>query len=383
MDVFSGWPFYEPQRCWDEPGYGYHGAGYHPSMMRGPRYCDYPINPLYCDPQWYPETYSPFHRSNKFSSPFYRRNPTPFEDIFDAERPCHPRRTRTRVTTESPSRRANSPQVGTEKCTDNSVNPLDTMDVAMTSSTVCDDKATNLTPQPEPTPEAMDSQDQQPAEEPTTELLSPEINKIAEIMKKTGELEEKISAYSGLLGSKDYIYIEESLVSILLQLDKIDTNGNIEIRKARKSAVCQIQQMLTDLENKAKSNMATTETESTKMDAEAVITDEVAEASDVEQPSVVTTPEHEQETPDLSDTIDVPAVVITEETTCGAVTAELASEQSTINNVDPASTVVTSGTEEESAMLGDEEADAVEGSTKNMDCSSGTSLEDSIVNTVL
>jgi len=45
-----------------------------------------------------------------------------------------------------------------------------------------------------------------------------------------------------------------------LQLDKVESNGNLEIRKARKSAVC-IQQMLTDLENKAKSNTTATETD--------------------------------------------------------------------------------------------------------------------------
>ena len=75
-------------------------------------------------------------------------------------------------------------------------------------------------------------------------------------MNKSGGLEEKVMTYSGVSGSKEYIYIKESLISTLLQFDKIETNGNMQIRKARKSAVCKIQQMLPDLENKAKDNMA-------------------------------------------------------------------------------------------------------------------------------
>ena len=51
------------------------------------------------------------------------------------------------------------------------------------------------------------------------------------------ELGEKIASYNGIPGSKDYIYIEESLVAILLQLDKVETNGDMEIWKRRKSAV--------------------------------------------------------------------------------------------------------------------------------------------------
>ena len=66
--------------------------------------------------------------------------------------------------------------------------------------------------------------------------------------------------YSGVPGSKECIYIEESLMSILLQLDKIETNGNMQIRKARKSAMCKIQQMLAELKNKAKDNMVASKT---------------------------------------------------------------------------------------------------------------------------
>ena len=278
----------------------------------------------------------------------------------------------------SPTERPNGRQVDGGKCADKSKNPIDTTEATKTSSTASGDKTTNLTHTqstsateevPEQhTPDAMDSQSQQPVdhEGATTDCLPPEINKIAEIMKKTLELQEKISAYDGVSGSKDYVYIEESLVAVLLQLDKIETNGNVDIRKARKSAVCQVQQMLTDLENNAERNMAATETESTKEDGEAVVTND---ASIVEQPSAITTPEQEK-------TTDLPAV---EEAACGAVAAEVAIEQSSINNVGPSLTEVTSSTEE-STVVGDEHGDAVE---TVMDCTSDTFHEDSIVNTAL
>lgn len=376
MDLFTGWPFYEPRRCWDEPSYGgYYGARSHPSMMRRPGYYDHP---------WYSETScSPFHRPNNCSSPFYRRNPTPFDNIFDAD--GHPRRVRTCVTPGSSTERPNDPQLGREECVDESEKPIDTMDETATSSTESGDKTTNLTSAqstlttgkvPEQhTPEAMESQSQQPAnhEGPTMDSSPPEINKIAEIMKKTVELQEKISAYGGVPGSKDYIYIEESLVAVLLQLDKIETNGNVDIRKARKSAVCQVQQMLTDLENKAESNMVATET--AKEDGEAVVTDD---ASEVEQPSAVTTLEQEKTSTvtDQSDSTDLPAV---EEAACGAVTVEA---DTTDDNVGSSLTMaVTSSSEEESTNAGDEHSDAVE---TVMDCTSDdTSHEDSMVNTGL
>jgi len=86
---------------------------------------------------------------------------------------------------------------------------------------------------------------------------TPEIQKINEIVEKTVELENKILSFEGARKSKQYIFIEESLVSLLLLLDNIETNGNMDIRKARKSAVCRIQQLLSDLEEKAEADKTT------------------------------------------------------------------------------------------------------------------------------
>lgn len=86
-------------------------------------------------------------------------------------------------------------------------------------------------------------------------LKYPEIRKIEEIMQKSTKLEQQVLAYNGRVGTKDYIFLEESLMNILLLLDKVETHGNFEIRNTRKSAVCKIQQLLTTLESRAKSKM--------------------------------------------------------------------------------------------------------------------------------
>ena len=82
--------------------------------------------------------------------------------------------------------------------------------------------------------------------------MYPEVKQIEEIMQRSTELENRVLFYNGGVGTKDYVFLEESLMSILLLLDKVDTHGNSEIRNVRKSAVCKIQQLLTTLENKAK-----------------------------------------------------------------------------------------------------------------------------------
>lgn len=85
-----------------------------------------------------------------------------------------------------------------------------------------------------------------------SKLATPEIKQIEEIMQKSIEMEEKVLSYNGAVGTKDYMFLEESLMNILLLLDKVETHGNLEIRKVRKSAVCKIQQLITTLESKAK-----------------------------------------------------------------------------------------------------------------------------------
>ena len=192
----------------------------------------------------------------------------------NADQPVHSKRT-PRTPVKSPNNVAATPPVAMEKNVDTSKKPTDTMAATVASSTA---SASNNIKEAMDTAaatleQAWDTHNPEiptKAEEPKTSIPI-EVKRIEEIMEKSLELEEKVTAYTGVLGSKDYIYIEESLVAILLQLDKVETNGNMEIKKARKSAVCRIQQMLTELESKAKDNMAATELSN---EAETMGTDE-------------------------------------------------------------------------------------------------------------
>ena len=298
-----------------------------------------------------------------------------FGNPFDAD--CQ-QKTRTGVKPKSP---VNSSPVDTKQCE----KPWNTMNATMAASTAPTDydKADNLSTSTEQVPinSTSEAKKQQAttAEEPKVlNTLLPEIDKIQEIMNKSGEFEEKITSYSGVPGCKEYIYIEESLMSILLQLDKIETNGNVEIRKTRKSAVCKIQQMLTELENKAKDNMTVSEAASAD---DTSTTSETTDINMVDQSPVATTGsgqdaksldeetdvgasmeevrverscEEEMEssistTADLSDTLGALAAVNAEGTACEAGIDDLVSEHSSVDNVEPSIAVVTTDTSGEIA----------------------------------
>ena len=260
MDMFSGWPFYRPG---GDPGYGCYGPGCHPS--RGQNFYGYPpSDPFFSDPEWYPEvSHFPFHRPSRRCSPFTRRSHNPFENRCDVhtDQPARPNKaTRSDIEPEAANKVSTSPPSSTASASDK---------ISLTQETTDDANAPTVE-------QAMEMHNQEvegvKSEELKVDTVPPEVKRIEEIMKNSGELEEKVAAYTGVLGSKEYIYIEESLVAILLQLDKVETNGNMEIRKSRKSAVCKIQHVLTELESKAKSNMATAELSNK---AEAMATDEV------------------------------------------------------------------------------------------------------------
>jgi len=52
------------------------------------------------------------------------------------------------------------------------------------------------------------------------------------------------------LGDKEFIFLDEQLTKLILDLDKVQTDGLEEIRVARKSAVQRIQFLINALESK-------------------------------------------------------------------------------------------------------------------------------------
>ena len=51
-------------------------------------------------------------------------------------------------------------------------------------------------------------------------------------------------------GDREFIFLDEQLTKLILELDKVQTDGLEEIRAARKSAVQRIQFLINNLESK-------------------------------------------------------------------------------------------------------------------------------------
>ena len=71
-------------------------------------------------------------------------------------------------------------------------------------------------------------------------------------MKATTDLKNRIESFQGTSSSKEYLYISETLLSIILKLDGVSMDGNERIRNHRKGAIVSIQEMLRELEERAK-----------------------------------------------------------------------------------------------------------------------------------
>ena len=303
MDLFGGWPFYHgPQRSWNDP----RCSGNYDRRSRAsmePSYDDYYPGSMFT-PDWYPEMYSsPFHRANRRPSPFDLRRPSPFESMFTGNSQRKPAKA---------EQRHSPPDVNASMSAKGNIEDpvnMESQDAGKKGQSNSDHLESTQTVSSTPaSTETVNRSTPSPAEEAqlkaTTDEVkkpSPEIQRITEIVEKTVALENSISSFEGGRGSKPYIFIEESLVSLLLLLDKIETNGDMDIRKARKSAVCQIQQLLSDLENKTKAeNTATAQLNSDQAEespeevAEDVLTPEdMLNDGEVMKPAVDTVSEVE------------------------------------------------------------------------------------------
>ena len=77
---------------------------------------------------------------------------------------------------------------------------------------------------------------------------------IARLSEQAKELQNLAMSFAGVSGSKEYLFLSESLMDILLKLDLIESNGVKEVRDARRSAVVMIQEVLGLLESRAMKN---------------------------------------------------------------------------------------------------------------------------------
>lgn len=80
---------------------------------------------------------------------------------------------------------------------------------------------------------------------------NPGLAKVQQVMARVLLLQEDVDEFVGKKTDKSYRYLEELLTKELLELDSVETQGQENVRQARKEAVQRIQAILDQLEKKA------------------------------------------------------------------------------------------------------------------------------------
>ncbi|XP_045477379.1 BAG domain-containing protein Samui isoform X2 [Harmonia axyridis] len=114
-------------------------------------------------------------------------------------------------------------------------------------------------PQPQPKPEATPQPTnipEQPETQPKNVSSKPDpIDHIKSIQKDVSALMAEVDKFDGKPKDKKYLYLDEMLTRNLIKLDNIDTQGQENIRSARKEAIRCIEKCISILESKANSNV--------------------------------------------------------------------------------------------------------------------------------
>ncbi len=87
---------------------------------------------------------------------------------------------------------------------------------------------------------------------PKAEEVERRLTAIRNIDRNVEDQESRVEGFSGDRGSKEYLFISETLISQLLKLDEIQAEGVEEIRALRKSVVLKIERYLEQLEANSK-----------------------------------------------------------------------------------------------------------------------------------
>jgi len=85
------------------------------------------------------------------------------------------------------------------------------------------------------------------------------MQEVEEINQELSSLNEQISTFSGHATDKQYRFLDEMLTRLLIKLDNIDTQGQEDVRTARKQAVAAVHAAVTLLESKARKEEAETQ----------------------------------------------------------------------------------------------------------------------------
>ena len=90
-------------------------------------------------------------------------------------------------------------------------------------------------------------QDPRRSPSPAPAHLTP-LEHIAELQAKGDRLQKEVGSFTGVKSDTKYCYLEEMLTRLLIKLDHIDSNGQLDIREARRAGVRSIQSICDELE---------------------------------------------------------------------------------------------------------------------------------------
>ncbi|KAJ8953935.1 hypothetical protein NQ318_019175 [Aromia moschata] len=144
-------------------------------------------------------------------------------------------------------------------------------------------------PKPQPQQHAAPPQQEQPQNEkplaPQQKKPLTPLEQIQTIQKDVSALAAQVEQFSGAPKDKRYLYLDEMLTRNLLKLDNIDTQGQDDIRTARKDAIKNIEKTIGILESKAAANVEPAKGEA-KMEVEEKSVENPIQPMDAE-PAVV------------------------------------------------------------------------------------------------
>ncbi|XP_019406320.1 PREDICTED: BAG family molecular chaperone regulator 5 [Crocodylus porosus] len=79
----------------------------------------------------------------------------------------------------------------------------------------------------------------------------PAIRRLQEIQKEVKDLEQQVTAFSGLSADREFKKLERALTRQLFEIDSVDTEGRGDVQQARKRAAQETERLLKELEQNA------------------------------------------------------------------------------------------------------------------------------------
>ncbi|CAG2111688.1 unnamed protein product [Medioppia subpectinata] len=108
-------------------------------------------------------------------------------------------------------------------------------------------------PVTQPTETLSDSQSTDKCDQKVVVKVNP-LESIHNTLSDLKKYESEVNGFNGTANDKKYKYLDEMLTRCMIKLDTIETDGNEEVRKARKGAVIAVNKCITLLESKVFDN---------------------------------------------------------------------------------------------------------------------------------